>query len=174
MPLGVNQEHEGSRDCECSSPLADFSTARPCKLKGPPGSIDGSYLLCHSSELYNISAWKGPIEIINSNTLLLSGIHESNNITESIIQMLFLEALHCDHFSGEPLLVADHLLSEEHFPDMQPEFCPMQLYSIPIRVVWWTNMSTVMAHIKTSPWKQQSAGPWCLFQIPKTVQLHLS
>lgn len=72
MPLGVNQEHEGNRDCECSSPLADFSAARLCQFKGPPGSTDGSYLLCHNSEWWNISTWKRPIKIINSNTWLLS------------------------------------------------------------------------------------------------------
>lgn len=40
--------HLGSMGCEYSSALADFSAERPCKLKGPPGRIDGSYLLCHN------------------------------------------------------------------------------------------------------------------------------
>lgn len=47
-PFGGKQE--GSRGCEYSSCLADFSAERPCELKGPRGRIDGCYLLCHEAE----------------------------------------------------------------------------------------------------------------------------
>lgn len=72
----------------------------------------------------SISNWKGLIRIIKSPTpISLEDWIKWNHMTKSNIYMFF--ELHqvwcCDHFPGEPVLVPNHPLSKESFPNVQLE-----------------------------------------------------
>lgn len=80
----------------------------------------------------NISSWKGPVKIIESNSLLLAGLNRKKNMTKSYIQMLFelWQTSFHDLFPGETVPVSSHPLSEEPFPDIQSELALMQVQYI--------------------------------------------
>lgn len=84
------------------------------------GRIHSSLLKTVDSE--NIASWKGPTRVIESDSLLLTGLSEINQVSKSIILVLLelCQAWCHGHFSEEYILT-DNPLREELFANVHSE-----------------------------------------------------
>ena len=76
----------------------------------------------------------GPIRIIKSNSWHRTGLPKSlDHVTKCTVQSLlkFRQAWCSDYFTGEPVPVCNHPLSEEPLPDVHPKLPLPQLNTIP-------------------------------------------
>lgn len=80
------------------------------------------------TESYEFLCWEGPINIIHSHSLLLTGLPKSMWLSVFQILLELWQAGCCNHFPAEPSPVISHLHSEKPFPNIHSE-CPlMQLH----------------------------------------------